>query len=102
MIEKEFTDEEKAAVAYFLHRKPSKREAISDYAIYVVPSLLFAVYSIWAHDFIAALIAYGSLLFVVIWYLSHTEKISGPLYSAVNKYEQISNKLTKNEELKNE
>ena len=101
MNEEEFTDDEKAAVAYFLHRKPNKRELISDYAIYVVPSLAFAVYSIWSHDFIAALVAYGSLLFVVTWYLSHSGKVAGPLYSAIHKYEKHSNKLIKNEKLNN-
>jgi len=67
----------------------------------VVPSLAFAVYSIWAHDYIAALVAYVSLVFVVIWYLSHSGKISGPLHSALQKYEKHSNKLTKNKDLNN-
>ena len=101
MNEEEFTDDEKAAVAYLLHRKPTKKETIYDYAIYVVPSLVFAVHSLWSHDFFAALVAYGSLLFVVIWYLSHSGKVSGPLHSALQKYEKHSNKLTKNDELNN-
>ena len=99
MNKEEFTDEEKAVVARLLHRKPSAREALSDYAIYIIPSLAFAIYSTWAHDFVAALVAYGSLLFVAVWYLSYSQKVSRPLFSALQKYEKHSNKLAEYEKL---
>jgi len=99
MNEEELTEDEKVVVAQLLSRKPSARDMFSDYAMFVVPSLAFAIYSIWAHDFVAALVAYGSLLFVAVWYLWHSQRVSGSLYTALRKYENVSNKLGTGNEL---
>ena len=86
----ELTKEERAAVDSMIKRKISKGEVAFSYAIYIVPSLLFAIYALWKQDFVASLVAYSALLIVVVWYLAYSFSSGKHLYLALVKYENAT------------
>jgi hypothetical protein len=57
------------------------------YTAYILPSVLFALYSVYQRDFVAALVAYIALLIVALMYLSYSTRYSDHLRSALEKYE---------------
>jgi lipid-A-disaccharide synthase-like uncharacterized protein len=81
------TPEERRLV--FLYLKPGARapERRLWYVAFILPSLLFAIYSLWNRDFVAALVAYVALLAVALMYLSYSSRQSEHLRSALEKYE---------------
>ncbi len=83
----ELTKEERTAVESMIKRKISKGEVAFSYAIYIVPSLLFAIYALWKRDYVASLVAYSALFIVVVWYLAYSFSSGKHLYSAFEKYE---------------
>src|SRR5262245_58910045 len=83
----EFTDAERRLIALYLHRAPSRFDSAFNYAAYVLPSVLFAGYALVTASFVALLLAYVSLLIVVVMYLVQTDRMQATLYAAIRKYE---------------
>jgi len=82
------TDEERRVIHRILTREPNKKESIFSYGVYILPSLIFAAYGLWKHDYIAILAAYLALFIVAVMYLSYVHDSGRVLYSAVKKYEE--------------
>jgi len=89
----ELSIEEKDAVARAIRRKTSWIEITFSYAVYILPSLLFATYAYWKKDYIAFLVAYSALFIVCVWYLIYSFSVGNHLYSALKKYEEATNAL---------
>jgi hypothetical protein len=89
LLEKEMTNQpseaETRTIASLLRPRSSGLERATIYGAYVLPSAIFASYSIWRRDFVAALVAYVALLMVVLLYLRWAHDASGRLRSAVDK-----------------
>lgn len=83
-----FTDDEKNLVFQIIQQKNHTKSFLFDYAVYVMPSILFAGYGLWREDFAAILVAYVVLLLMVIIYLNHAHSYSKSLRSALIKYEE--------------
>ena len=83
----QLTEAEKRTVASILRPRSHGWEIALAYGAYVLPSLLFAAYGVWHKDFAAALVAYVTLLIVVLLYLGWVRKASANLRSALEKYE---------------
>lgn len=82
------TKEEREAVARMLADDTGWRGTLFEYGVYILPTLLFAGYGMMKQDWIAALVAYVSLLLVAVMYLSYGKSFSTPLRSALRKYEE--------------
>jgi hypothetical protein len=83
----EFTDAERRVIAMFLHQSPSRFDEIFHYGAYVLPSVLFAAYAVSTESCVALLLAYVSLLTVVVLYLIYSRRSLVHMYSALRKYE---------------
>ncbi len=83
----DFTDEEKHLISSYLHKYPSKIEAIIRHGIYILPSAIFAVYVFFKKDFIASFVSWAALFIYLIWYLSYIERYAESFYSILSKYE---------------
>jgi hypothetical protein len=88
------TDEEKHLVSSVLRNPPGRKEAIFEYGVYLAPSVLFAAYGLWRHDFVAEFVAFCGLLIAVLVYLSYTRHSSKVYYSLLRKYEEETGALT--------
>jgi signal peptidase I len=83
----DFTDAERRLIAMFLHRAPSRFDTVFHYGAYVLPSVLFAGYAFATASCAALLLAYASLLIVVIMYLTYSGSMQQTLHSTLVKYE---------------
>lgn len=83
---KPFTNEERELIARYLISAP-RASVLFDYGVYVLPSVFFGVYGLWAQDLIALFIGYLSLLIVVVLYLNHQQRHQKLFYSVMEKYE---------------
>jgi hypothetical protein len=81
------TAEERHTVLLCLNPAYSNRGRWTWYAFYIVPSLLFAGYSLFNQDYVAALVAYIALLIPALMYLSRNFGSSDHLRTALEKYE---------------
>lgn len=85
-----FTDDEKRFISLYTYKRATAFDTIFHYGVYILPSLLFACYSVWNKDFIAALVAYIALFVIAVLYISNSAKYSSTLRSILEKYEAIS------------
>ncbi|MEZ5462833.1 hypothetical protein [Dokdonella sp.] len=86
----ELTEAEKRTVASILRPRSDGWERALAYGAYVLPSVLFAAYGVWNQDFAAVLVAYVTLLVVVLLYLGWVRDASARLRSALEKYEAMT------------
>ncbi len=94
-----FTAEEKRIVARVLFREPKKKVTLFIYFVSILPSMLFAGYSVWVQDWRAGLLAYVALLVMVVLYANDAQNTAYPLYSAIKKYEAVVGALQRTEKL---
>lgn len=78
---------EKEAVIRMINQKPGLLVSFFEHSVYILPSLVMALYGLVKQDFLATSIAYGVLLGIVVFYLAYSEKYSRNLRSALEKYE---------------
>jgi len=64
-----FTDEEKYFITSYLCKPPGGVWIIFQRSVYVIPSLLIAIYGLFKWDLMAILVVYIALLLYVIWAL---------------------------------
>lgn len=83
----EFTDEERGLLLRFLSERSWRLDRMMWYTAYILPSVLFAAYSLLRRDFVAALVAYIAILIVALMYLSYNSKDAELFRSAMEKYE---------------
>ncbi len=81
------SDDEKRTVAHFLGRRRRTFDSVVEFGVFILPTLAFAGYGLFRHDFLAVLIAYAVLLTLVILYLGYARRSSELLRSALEKYE---------------
>ncbi len=82
----ELTPEERSTITRYLARQPRGRlDYVSSYAVYFVPSILFALYGVWKNDLIAVTFAYAVLLIAVAYIIGYQTRSSGLFYSAIKK-----------------
>ena len=81
------TNEEKQIVLRLINQKTGMLSTFLGFSPYIIPSIAMAIYGLIKQDFLATLVAYGILLFMVILYLVYTEKDAKNLRSALKKYE---------------
>ncbi len=84
---KSFTKDERSLIAWYLYRGARRPHVVFEYGVYVLPSVLFAGYGLWASDLIAVFVAYLALLAVVLFYLSYQRSYARLFYSVLEKYE---------------
>ena len=85
----EFTEDEKHLIAYYLRKHSRRLDTAFHYGTYILPSTLFAIYSIWKQDFVAAIVAYGALFIVAILYLSYSGQYSQSFRNILKKYDAM-------------
>jgi hypothetical protein len=90
-----FTEEEKRVVFQLLQRDPAKSQDWMAYVVYLLPSLLFAAYGVWADEKNAFIVAYITLFVVVLSYLVYVGGQANALYGAVKKYESSVRALSR-------
>jgi len=95
MSDYEFTEEERKMIYLYSRKRSSLLDTFSYYGVYVLPSLLFAAYSLWKHDFIAALTAYTALFIVAVLYLSKSGEYGVTLASICKKADAMEKALNK-------
>ena len=82
----QLTSEEQSTIRRYLARPPRGRlDYFSGFAIYLVPSFLFAIYGIWKSDFVAVALAYLVLLIAIVYIIGYQTRSSGLFYSAIKK-----------------
>ena len=81
----DFTQDERGMLAFFARRERSWLDALFSYGVYIVPSLIFAVYGVVKGDFLAETVAYGALLLTVIAALGYQRQQWAVLRSAARK-----------------
>lgn len=84
MSELDLTKEEKDLVAA-MTRNQGVWSTIGFYSAAVVPSLLFAGYGVSAENLVAMAVAFGALLFFVIWLISRELSYVAPFLSIFRK-----------------
>jgi hypothetical protein len=82
-----FTDEEKYIITSYLHKPPGGVWIIFQRSVYVIPSLIFAIYGVFKWDLMAILVAYIALLLYIIWDLGASERAAKSFHSVIRKYE---------------
>lgn len=82
-----FTPDERYTVLLCLKSAAGKPEKRLWYVGFILPSMLFALYGLFAQDFVAMLVAYVALLAVGLMYLGRNTKRSEHLRTALEKYE---------------
>jgi len=79
------TVEEQRTISRYLADSRGPLEFFLQYAIYFVPSLVFALYGIWKADFVAVTLAYA-VLFGLVLYLLNRQARANPIFrSAIAK-----------------
>jgi hypothetical protein len=82
----QLTPEERNAIARYLAQLPrGLLDYVSAFAIYLVPSFLFALYGLSKADFVAVAVAYLTLLIAIIYILGYQARRSLVFYSAIRK-----------------
>jgi len=82
-----FTEEEKYLITSYLCKPPGGIWIIFQRSVYVIPSLIFAIYGFVKWDLMAILVAYIALLLYIIWDLGASERAAKRFHSIVRKYE---------------
>jgi len=94
----DFTDAERRLIAMFIHRAPSRFDTVFQYGAYVLPSVLFAGYALTTASCVALLLAYVSLLIVVVLYLTYSGAMQQTLHATILKYESRVRALDRSSE----
>ena len=94
----EFTDAERRFIAMYLHRAPSRFDTVFNYGAYVLPSVLFAGYAFGTASCVALLLAYVSLLIVVVLYLTYSGSMQQTMHTTLVKYESRVRALDRSSE----
>ena len=82
----QLTSKERSTIERYLARPPRGRlDYFSSFAVYIVPSFLFALYGLWKSDFVAVGMAYLVLLIAIAYIIAYQSRSSGLFYSAINK-----------------
>jgi hypothetical protein len=82
----QLTPEERSTITRYLARPPRGRfDYFVAYAIYLIPSFVFAIYGIWKNDFIAVAVAYLVLLIAILYIIGYQTRSSGLFYAAIKK-----------------
>jgi len=81
------TLDEQDAVRQFLNADESRIHFWWDFSPYFLPPIVIAIYGIWKADLVAVAVAFGLMVFLAIWYLSHLGRVNRNLRSAMAKYE---------------
>ena len=82
----QLTQQERQSVRRYLHNPEGI--GVYGYAAAVMgPSLLMMIYGLFKMEPIVLVIAYVALFAIVVWYLIYSEKLSKPLLTALQKYE---------------
>jgi len=79
------TPEEQRTIARYLAESRGLFESFLQYAIYFVPSLVFALYGIWKADFVAVTLAYAVLFGLVVYLLNRQARANPIFRSAIGK-----------------
>ena len=81
------TEEEKRAVSMQIHTKPSVASDVTQYGMWLLPVVGFAVYGVYQLEPVAIGFAFTILLAMAIWFLSYSHNHAVHLSSALEKYE---------------
>jgi hypothetical protein len=90
-----FTDEEKYLITSYLCKPPGGIWIILQRSVYVIPSLIFAIYGFVKWDLMAILVTYIALLIYTIWDLCASERSAKRFHSVIRKYEADAGALRK-------
>ena len=88
-----FNEEERQLIASYLLPTSKWHERTMWYAVYLLPSVLFASFGLWHRDYVATLVAYLALLVTTIWFLTYSTRYSNCFRSVLMKYEAQLNAL---------
>jgi hypothetical protein len=82
----QLTPEERSTILRYLARPPRGRfDYFFAFAVYLIPSFLFALYGVWRSDFVAVAVAYLVLLIAIVYIIGYQTRSSRPFYSAIKK-----------------